>query len=260
MKRNHNFIKDNSNLQNSTLKSIKVDNKLLNQTSIENRESLNHLENKFNKNSLNKTNIQYKTKDYNDKDKIKKNLNIIKEKRINKHKGKCLSNENLPPQTHRLKINNNNLPKQNYLNNNYSDNINTIKEKGFINNNNNFPQMNSLSISSVSSKKEILGLSNKMSVFDLSSLFIDGKNFAECSQILISKLKKNGFNINCNKNYKIKCSKNSINFEIDILKMNTNEEEKNDKNENKDIYYYKINNKKNGIVLNKVLSKILLGP
>ena len=258
MIRNKNNI---SNIHNRTLKSIKFDNKILNQTSVENRESMRHLENRLNKNSLNKTNIQYKINNIKEKgnfynDELKNNINIIKERRINKHKDKSLSNEKLPPQTHIIKINNNS--QQNYLNNNFNDNINNIKERGHINNN--FLAINNMSINSVSSKREILTLNNIMSIFDLSCLFIKDKNFAECSQILISKLKKNGFNPSCNnKNYKIKCSKNNINFEIDILKINTIEKEKNNNNENKDIYYYRIDNKKGGILFNKIISKTLLG-
>ena len=250
MKRNRN---NNSNEHNRTLKSVKFDNKALNQTSVDN---------KFNKNLLNKTNIQYKIKNIKEKDnyykdKYKNNINVIKEKKINKHKAKCLSNENLPPQAQILKINNNNISQQNYLNNNFSDNINTIKDKGHINYN--FMAMNNLSISSVSSKKEILNNNNIMSVFDLSCLFIEDKSYAECSQILISKLKKNGFNASCNNKNKIKCSKNNINFEIYIQKINTIEKEKNNYNENKDIYYYRIDNKKGGIIFNKIISKTLLG-
>ena len=176
-----------------------------------------------------------------------------KEKRYNKHKAKCLSNENLPPQTHRLKINNN-AQKGSYLNNNFSDNINTIKEKSYVNGN--FSIVNSVSVSSVSSKKEMLTVGNRMTIFDLSCLIIDEKSIPECSLNLINKLKKNGYNTTFNKTNKIKCSKNGINFEIDILRINGIEE---DKNDGKDIFCYKINNKKGGIGFNKVMSKILLG-
>jgi hypothetical protein len=269
MKRNKNYIKNNS-IHNRTLRSIKVDNKLLNQTTIENKESIKQLENKLNKNLLNKTNIQYKSKEIKDnknpkkiqnnnnnnniKDKDKdKDKDKEKEKRFNKHKAKCLSNENLPPQTHRLKINNN-TSKGTYLNNNFSDNINTIKEKSYVNGN--FSIVNSVSVSSVSSKKEMLIVGNKMSVFDLSCLIIDEKSIPECSQSLINKLKKNGYSTTFNKMNKIKCSKNGINFEIDILRINGIDE---DRNDGKDIFCYKINNKKGGIGFNKVISKILLG-
>ena len=110
IKRNNNSLKNN-NINNTTLKQIKVDTKILNQTNIENTDSLNHLNNKYNKNLLNKTNIQYKEKELKDKikekekdkDKNKKRTSVVKEKRTNNHKPKCFSNENLPPQTHRLK-------------------------------------------------------------------------------------------------------------------------------------------------------------
>jgi hypothetical protein len=263
MKRNKNYIKNNS-IHNRTLRSIKVDNKLLNQTTIENKESIKQLENKLNKNLLNKTNIQCKSKEIKDnknpkKIQIQNNNNKDKdkekdkEKRFNKHKAKCLSNENLPPQTHRLKINNN-TSKGTYLNNNFSDNINTIKEKNYVNGN--FSIVNSVSVSSVSSKKEMLIVGNRMNVFDLSCLIIDEKSIPECSLSLINKLKKNGYSTIYNKMNKIKCSKNGINFEIDILRINGIDEYKND---GKDIFCYKINNKKGGIGFNKVISKILLG-
>ena len=273
MKRNKNYIKNNS-IHNRTLRSIKVDNKLLNQTTIENKESIKQLENKLNKNLLNKTNIQYKSKEIKDlkdnknpkkvqinnnnnnnikdKDKVK-DSDKEKEKRFNKHKAKCLSNENLPPQTHRLKMNNN-ASKGSYLNNNFSDNINTIKEKSYVNGN--FSIVNSVSVSSVSSKKEMLIVGNKMSIFDLSCLIINEKSMPECGQSLMNKLKKNGYSTTFNKMNKIKCSKNGINFEIDILRINGIDE---DKNDGKDIFCYKINNKKGGIGFNKVISKILFG-
>ena len=84
MKRNKNYIKNNS-IHNRTLRSIKVDNKLLNQTTIENKESIKQLENKLNKNLLNKTNIQYKSKEIKDNKNPKKiqnnnNNNNIKDK------------------------------------------------------------------------------------------------------------------------------------------------------------------------------------
>jgi len=266
MKRNKNYIKNNS-IHNRTLRSIKLDNKLLNQTTIENKESVKQLENKLNKNLLNKTNIQYKSKEAKENKnpkKVQSNTNTISnnnikdkdkenQKRFNKHKAKCLSNENLPPQTHRLKINNN-AQKGSYLNNNFSDNINTIKEKSYVNGN--FSIVNSISVSSVSSKKEMLTVGNKMNIFDLSCLIIDEKSIPECSLNLINKLKKNGYNATFNKTNKIKCSKNGINFEIDILKINAVDE---DKNDGKDIFCYKINNKKGGIGFNKVISKILFG-
>lgn len=76
MKRNKNYIKNNS-IHNRTLRSIKVDNKLLNQTTIENKESIKQLENKLNKNLLNKTNIQYKSKEIKDNKNPKKFKTII---------------------------------------------------------------------------------------------------------------------------------------------------------------------------------------
>ena len=233
IKRNINYIK-NSNLQNTTIKSIQIENKLLNHTTIENKDSLKHFDNKINKNSLNKTNILYKEKKKEIKYKNKDKKKIInKEKRINKHKPKCLSNENLPAQSDRLKMNND-IDNSSLLNINYS-----------ISNN--------IGISSVSSKKEILN--SKMNIFDLSCLIFGEKNMMEFYQNLIYKVKKNGYNIINNKTNKIKCSKAGTNFEIEILKIINYE------NDNiigkQDIFYYKINNKKGGITNNKIISKIL---
>ena len=107
--RNNNNNKNTSHINNRTLKSIKVDTKILNQTTIENKDSLKHFENKLNKNILNKTNIQYKEsekekikeKDYlisiitrltnlNSKNKISKDiiLSQLDEKNIDKEKDK----------------------------------------------------------------------------------------------------------------------------------------------------------------------------
>ena len=268
IKRNNNYIKNN-NIHNTTLKQIKVDTKLLNQTTIENTDSLKHLNNKFNnKNLLNKTNIQYKEKDIKDKnkekekdkdkDKNKKRTSVVKEKRTNKHKPKCFSNESLPPQTQRLKKNNV-ISNSSYLNN-VNDNLNTLNNRESINPN--YSIINSTTtVSAVSSKKEIFlnMINNKINIFDLSCIVLDGKNMLECYQNLINKLKKNGCSVNNNKTNKIKCSKGNVNFEIDILKINTNDEDKNDnKSDNKEMFYYKIDNKKGGVPANKIISKILL--
>ena len=260
IKRNNNYIK-NINLNNSTLKSIKVDNKILNQTTIEKGDPIKFLNNRLNKNKnlLNKTNIQYKdkekekeVKDKKEKDK-KKNNPKDKDKRINKHKPKNFSNENLPAQTQRLKKNNG-ISNSNYLNN-MNDNLNTVNNREIINMN--YSVINSTStVSAVSSKKEIFlnMVNNKINIFDLSCISLDGKNIAECQQNIVNKFKKNGFSANCNKINKIKCSKDNVNFEIEILKINISDENEN----NKEIFYYKINIKKGGIGVNKIISKILL--
>jgi len=257
MKRNRNYLYSN-NLHNRTLKSDKLDNKLLNQTSTENKESTKLLENK-----LNKTNIQYKTKKIKENKNIKKvyNNNIKdkendnekdKENKFNKHKGKCFSNENLQSQTHLLKINEN-TSKGSYLNNNFSDNINQSREKGYMNSN--ISLVNNISVSPLSSKKEMSPINNRMNIFDLSGLIIDKKSCAECCHSLVNKLKKIGYSTFFHKNNKIKCTKNGIFFEIEIIKIDNTMDE----NENKDIFCYKVNNKKGGIGLNKIISKILLG-
>ena len=260
IKRNNNYIKNN--LNNSTLKSIKADNKILNQTTIENSDTIKYLNNKLNKNLLNKTNIQYKEKDKETKDKIKekekeKKKNNIKEKekRINKHKPKYFSNENLPAQSHRLNKNSG-ISNSSYLNN-FNDNINTVNNRELMKMN--YSIVNSNTVSAASSKKEIFlnMINNKTNIFDLSCIVLDGKSFGETYQNLVNKFKKNGYIVNCNKINKIKCSKGNVIFEIDILKINLNEENEN-KSDSKDLYYYKINNKKGGITVNKIISKILL--
>ena len=272
IKRNSNHIKSN-NLNNSTLKSNKVDNKILNQTTIENGDTIKYLSNKLNKdkNLLNKTNIQYKdkdkekeAKDKKDKDKKKNNpkeknkeKDKDKEKRINKHKPKYCSNESLPAQTQRLRKNN--VISNSGCLNNMNDNLNTVNNREIINMNYSIVNSNT-TVSAVSSKKEISlnMINNKINIFDLSCIVLDGKNMVECQQNLVNKFKKNGFNVNYNKMNKIKCSKNSINFEIDILKINANDENENKIGNNKEIFYYKINKKKGGIGVNKIISKILL--
>ena len=160
----------------------------------------------------------------------------------------------LPPQSHRLKKNNV-ISNSSYLNN-FGENINTE-----LINNPNYSIVNSTTVSAVSSKKEIFlnTISNKTNVFDLSCIVLDAKNFSECYQNLINKFKKNGFNIFCSKPNRIKFTKANVNFEIEILKINLYEDEKNEnKGPNNDIFYYKINNKKGGIAINKIISKILL--
>lgn len=165
-----------------------------------------------------------------------------------------------PPQTHRLKISNQ-VNNSSYLNNNFSDNIYTINNKGnIINGNGNLPITNSIPASSVASKKEIFlnMLNTKINIFDLSCMVINGNSYGDCYQNLINKLKNNGFNYKGNKTNKLKCFKNGISFEIEIVKMSNYENDKNDnKSENKDFFYYKIN-KKGGLGVNKIISKLFL--
>ena len=189
--------------------------------------------------------LQIRKENENEKDKNKEN-------KFNKHKAKCFSNENLQSQTHILKIDKN-TSKDDYLNNNYSENINQNKEKAYMNSN--YSIVNNISVSPLSSKKEMSTVSNRMNIFDLSCLIVDKKSIAECNHALISKLKKNGYITTFHKSNKIKCSKNGIFFEIEILKIDNTIDE----NENKDIFCYKVNNKKGGIGLNMIISKILLG-
>ena len=246
------YYKNNINLHNRTLKSIKDDTKLLNQTSVDNKNSLKHFEGKFTKNSLNKTNIDYKE---NEKEKIKSKIKEKKIKRLIKHKAKCLSNENIPPQTFRLKPNKD-IYNSSYLNNNFNDNFNTtFNNKGVTNSN--FAVSNSVSLSSIASKKELFlnMLNNKTNIFDLSSLIIEAKTLIDCNQYLTNKLKKKGFSTISSKQNKIKCSKNDIYFDIDIYKIENHDS---DKNLNSQFFYYKIKNIKGGIGVNKIISKTLL--
>ena len=91
---------------------------------------------------------------------------------------------------------------------------------------------------------------NNLNIFDLSCLVIKEKSIKECSNNIITKLKKNGFNVLCNRINEIKCSKNKMNFEINICKIKNDTSDKN-------IFYYKINNKRAETLNNKIISKIL---
>ena len=91
---------------------------------------------------------------------------------------------------------------------------------------------------------------NNLNIFDLSCLVIKEKSIKECSNNMITKLKKNGFNVLCNRINEIKCSKNKMNFEIYICKIKNDTSDKN-------IFYYKINNKRAETLNNKIISKIL---
>ena len=91
---------------------------------------------------------------------------------------------------------------------------------------------------------------NSFNIFDLSCLVVKEKSLKECSQNLVNKLKKNGFNVLYNKVNEIKCSKNKINFEINICKI------KNDSSDTS-IFYYKINNKRSETLNSKIISKLI---
>ena len=92
---------------------------------------------------------------------------------------------------------------------------------------------------------------NNFNIFDLSCLVIKEKNMKECNQALINKLRKNGFYVICNKLNEIKCTKNRMNCQIDIDKI------KYDNVTERNIFCYKINNKKIETQMNKIISKII---
>jgi hypothetical protein len=92
---------------------------------------------------------------------------------------------------------------------------------------------------------------NNFNIFDLSCLVVKENNIKECNQALINKLKMNGFNIISNKINEIKFSKNNMNCQIDIVKI------KCDNNSDKNILYYKINNKRVETQINKMMSKVI---
>ena len=91
---------------------------------------------------------------------------------------------------------------------------------------------------------------NSFNIFDLSCLVVKEKSLKECSQNLVNKLKKNGFNVLYNKVNEIKCSKNKMNCEINICKI------KNDSSDTS-IFYYKINNKRSETLNSKIISKLI---
>ena len=72
----------------------------------------------------------------------------------------------------------------------------------------------------------------------------------DCNQVLINKLKKNGFYVISSKLNEIKCTKNRMNCQIDIDKI------KWDNFTERNVFCYKVNNKK--IEKEKQINKIIL--
>ena len=149
---------------------------------------------------------------------------------------------------------------KNPLNINGNKKIKNLKKQNIINENNNIATS-----STIQAKKEKRRLSqerrgrhtnnnhqrnNNFNIFDLSCLVIKEKSLKECSQNIVNKLKKNGFNVLYNKVNEIKCSKNKINCEINICKI------KNDSSDTS-IFYYKINNKRSETLNSKIISKLI---
>ena len=96
---------------------------------------------------------------------------------------------------------------------------------------------------------------NYFYVFDLSCLYMKAENLNDCYQNLINKLIKKNIYFVQKPNKVIRCFKNGLCCEIEIVKMeqNNNNENKNGKN----IYCFKILGK-NGTYLNKMFKNILL--
>ena len=94
---------------------------------------------------------------------------------------------------------------------------------------------------------------NNFNIFDLSCLVIKEKSMKDCNQVLINKLKKNGFYVISSKLNEIKCTKNRMNCQIDIDKI------KCDNFTERNVFCYKINNKKieKERQINKIISKII---
>ena len=92
---------------------------------------------------------------------------------------------------------------------------------------------------------------NNFNIFDLSCLVIKEKNMKDCNQVLINKLKKNGFYVISSKWNEIKCTKNRMNCQIDIDKI------KWDNFTERNVFCYKINNKKIEKQINKIIAKII---
>ena len=233
------------NIRNRTLKTVKYDEikkkRNLNQTTTE--------YNEFNKSIYNKNKKTDEKKILTDREN--------NDKKIQSHKAKCFSNEGLPGKSKNLKINGNDntvkslheLGIKNIINYNFS---NTNKNK-----NDNFGLSGSsyLSISSISSRK-ILKDNN---VFDLACV-MEGKNINECCLNIVNKFKKHGCSIFYMKSNKIKVSKNGNFCEIEVMKLNENEDGENEGNKN--LFLYKVYNKKimSGNIGNKnMFSKFLLG-
>jgi hypothetical protein len=202
---------------------IKLGSKTLNQNRLGEVDCIKLLHQRIKKSSLNKPIIN-KQKDISlGKDKFKTIKNS--------------SNDNLDSVSSRL---NSKFNKNNYNNNN----INKNKYKKYINTSN-----NNATICTTSSRKEIDY--NQINIFDLSCLCFSS-NINEFNQNLEKKLKGHGFNVVNNKINKIKCSYKKKKFEVNIMKMN-----KNDNLENGGIFLYKINYGNNELGINKTFSKLL---
>ena len=219
-KKKKNKNSENNLINNSLLKSVNMESKILNQTNIENQKYKNNLENINN-------NLMRKIMENQKEAKERRKLSI--DKRTNIHKDKINSNKN-------------------------------IKEKNKLSTNDMFKQKKKLN-SSISTKIKnlvnadiILKKENETyNIFDLSCLVIKEKNLKKCKDNLINKIKKNGFNVTSNKINDIKFTKNKINCQIEISKINSCLD-----NENcRDVFCLKINNKRSEVPINKIISKII---
>ena len=218
-KRNNN--NENIFTNNSLLKSVKVESKLLNQTT--------NIDNQKYKNSLDIVNNNFNRKIHEKQKEIKENRKLSIDKRTNIHKDKTRSNKNIQEKnklstkdmfTQKKKLNTS-------ISTKIKNKINTdsILKKGIDSNN----------------------------IFDLSCLVIKERNLKRCKDNLINKFKKFGFNVVSNKINEIKCSKNKINCDIEIIKISNCIENKNCR----EVFCFKINNKRSEVPINKIIPKII---
>ena len=176
---------------------------------------------------------------------IEKERNIQKQLQIKKDntqiKGKEKEKRRLSQEKRGRRINNHQKDKSNSIRN--------IKEKN---------KLSTKKLNSSISTKNQLGTieylftkkNNNFKVFDLSCLVIKDNTMKECNQNLVNKLKKNGFNIICNRINEIKCSKNRMNCEIEICNIKYDYSDKS-------IFCYKVNNKRAETQMNKAMIKII---
>ena len=191
-------------------------------------------------------------------------LNINGNKKIKIHKKKNLLNENnntyipisssIPEKTEKRRLSQEKRGRRinNYHPRDTSNSRRNIQEK--IKSSTKKLNICSTTKNKINTIEQLLSIkknkNNNLNIFDLSCLVIKEKSMKECSQNIVTKFKKNGYNVFFNKINEIKCSKNKMNFEITICKIKNDSSDKN-------VFYYKINNKRSEFLINKIISKII---
>ena len=220
-----------------------IDSKLTTETIYNKYLNKNNNKNPLNPNGNKKIKFKPKNKNISNGNNIILNnttLNLVNQQNT-QIKGKEKEKRRLSQERRGRRINNHQKDKSNSIRN--------IKEKNKLST----KKLNS----SISTKNQLGAIeylftkkNNNFKVFDLSCLVIKDNTMKECNQNLVNKLKKNGFNIICNRINEIKCSKNRMNCEIEICNIKYDYSDKN-------IFCYKVNNKRAETQMNKAMIKII---